>query len=69
MSVSSRCHICDHGDVEHTCDRCGNLVCDTHFEKVYGVCVECVADVGDGGTPEYIPDSENVPDDVDTYRF
>lgn len=66
MSVSSPCEICHRADVSHTCDRCGQLVCQEHFEEDLGLCVECVADVGDD--PGRIP-SDDAPDGVDTYRF
>jgi len=68
MSVSSPCEICQTADVRHTCDRCGQLVCDRHFDDDTGLCVECVADVGRGGR-EPVPDSGDMPDGVDTYRF
>jgi len=68
MSVSSPCEICNRADVDHVCDRCGQLVCSHHFEEDYGLCVECAADVEDGGH-EHVPSDEDMPDGVDTYRF
>lgn len=65
MSVSSPCEICGVGDVQHTCDRCGQLVCDDHFEESIGFCVECAAQVGGG---DHIPEGEDLPDGVDVYR-
>lgn len=59
MSVSGLCEICGQPDVEHACDRCGQLVCERHYNAEMGVCVECVSEIG-GGTER---------DDVDTYRF
>lgn len=44
MSVAGLCEICQTGTVEHTCDRCGNLVCDQHLDRTTGRCTECVAD-------------------------
>lgn len=67
MSVSSPCEICNRADVDAVCDRCGQLVCHRHFEDDTGLCIECAAEVDDDGT--YIPDSDNMPDGVDTYRF
>lgn len=62
MSVASPCDICATGTVEHTCDRCGNLVCERHFDETSGFCVECTADMsGDV--------SEQRPDPGDTYQF
>lgn len=66
MSVSSPCEICGRADVRHTCDRCGQLVCNQHFDDEVGFCIECAADVG--ADPERIPDDEDMPDGVDTYR-
>lgn len=67
VSVSSPCEICNVADVSHTCDRCGRLVCDEHFDDDLGLCVECAADVG--ADPERTPDEDDLPDGVDTYRF
>jgi hypothetical protein len=67
MSVSSPCEICHTADVNHTCNRCAQLVCSEHYDEDSGLCVECVAEVGGGG--EHIPDQDDMPDDVDTYEF
>jgi len=67
MSVSSPCELCGSGSVEYTCDRCGRLVCDDHFDDDTGFCVECSAEAGPG--PANIPGREDMPDGVDTYRF
>jgi hypothetical protein len=70
MSVSSNCEICVSGEVEHTCSRCAQLVCDEHFDTETGLCVECVSDVSSGRDDQPSqPDSEDMPDGVDTYRF
>lgn len=69
MSVSSPCEICGVGDVDHTCDRCAKLVCSDHFDENLGLCTDCAADVGGDEVPENIPDSDDMPDGVDTYRF
>lgn len=67
MSVSSPCEICGKADVQHACDRCGQLVCEKHFEKGLGLCLECSAEVG-GDAREDQPSSEDLPDGVDYYR-
>ena len=67
MSVSSPCEICTVRDVQHTCDRCGQLVCGKHFDEQLGYCVECAGELGD--SPNHIPDQDDMPDDVDTYQF
>ena len=68
MSVSSPCEICAAGEVEYTCDRCGRLVCDRHYDEDVGMCVECADDVS-GGRPEHIPNGDDMPDGTDTYQF
>jgi len=65
MSVTGLCEICTTGTVEHTCDRCGRLVCTEHFDETTGWCVECVAD---GKHPRPGPEP-NRPDETDTYQF
>ncbi|PSP82360.1 hypothetical protein BRC83_09565 [Halobacteriales archaeon QS_1_68_17] len=67
MSVSSPCEICAMRSVRHTCTRCGQLVCDRHFDEETGLCVECASDVGRPG--DRSPDPGRNPDGVDTYRF
>jgi len=66
MSVTGLCELCQRPDVEESCDRCGRLVCDRHFDDSAGVCVDCSDDIG--GSGERI-DPENLPDGVDTYQF
>jgi hypothetical protein len=67
MSVSGSCEICMVEEVEHTCGRCAQLVCDDHFDVETGLCVECLAEVSDSDDPQQVP--EDMPDGVDTYRF
>ena len=67
MSVTSACEICHTGAVEHTCSRCGQLVCDRHFDSQLGLCVECAVEVGRPSEEDRVP--EDMPDGVDTYRF
>lgn len=70
MSVSSNCEICLSGEVEHTCSRCAQLVCDDHYDSETGLCTECVSEVSSGqGDRKRQPPSEDMPDGVDTYRF
>lgn len=67
MSVESLCEICLTESVEHTCNRCGNLVCDRHFDESVGFCTECSADLGIDRSDQ-TDDSTDSPDGVDTYR-
>lgn len=69
MSVSGLCEICQRPDVDHTCDRCGNLVCDRHFDDRREICSECVARVEGGDPVDPTGTGDDTPDGVDTYRF
>lgn len=68
MSVAGLCEVCGVPGVEHTCERCGKLVCDRHFDDEVGLCVACASELGrpDRGRRDRSPDR---PDGVDTYRF
>lgn len=67
MSVSSPCEICLLAEVEYTCSRCGQLVCEDHYDKTLGLCVECAGKVGDS-PDDRIPSEDDLPDGVDIYR-
>lgn len=67
MSVSGGCEICQTGDVEGTCDRCGQLVCERHFDPEFGLCTECVVEVGGGETGR--SRQGEYPDGVEEFRF
>ncbi|WP_423999468.1 hypothetical protein ACOZ4I_11030 [Haloarcula salina] len=66
MSVAGLCELCGRPEVDHGCDRCGQLVCDEHWSEDTGLCVECAADAG---RPDDRRVPEDAPDGVDTYRF
>lgn len=66
MSVSGLCEVCTKREVNHSCPRCGKLVCDKHFEEDTGWCVDCTAEIGRGGGDS---EREDMPDGVDTYEF
>jgi len=65
MSSSGLCSICGRAGAQHTCDRCGALVCERHYEASVGLCIECAGEVGGGGQPS----GDDRPDDADTYRY
>jgi hypothetical protein len=67
MSVTGLCEVCQQPDVDHTCDRCGRLVCDRHFDDGVGLCVECAAEVQPGHVEE--EGEQDYPDGVDEYQF
>jgi hypothetical protein len=68
MSISGMCELCSTAEVEHTCGRCAKLVCDRHYDEDTGYCTECAAEFGRNDR-EHVPDSDDMPDGVDTYRF
>lgn len=41
MSVSGLCTICEAAQARHSCDACGALVCDDHYDRESGRCVNC----------------------------
>lgn len=49
MSVEGVCQICEAAPASHQCDRCGTLICATHFEENRGFCVECAGSMGGPG--------------------
>ncbi|WP_181684940.1 zinc finger HIT domain-containing protein [Halorhabdus salina] len=63
MSVAGLCTVCGNQGAEYTCDRCGSLVCDRHYEPSVGFCVECAGEVSGGRN------QDTQPDGTDTYQF
>ena len=49
MSVTGLCQICESAQANHSCPRCGRVVCDTHYDRATGLCTE---DAATGGTLE-----------------
>jgi hypothetical protein len=62
MSVTGLCVICDRPAVEHSCDRCGQLVCNRHWDNQRRICTECSGETGRGPI-------DPLPDGVDTAQF
>jgi hypothetical protein len=52
MSVADVCQVCEAAPARHTCDQCGSLVCDDHYERSHGLCVQCAARAGSQGVPD-----------------
>lgn len=49
MSVTGVCSVCGTAEANRACDRCGNVVCEDHYDR-RGVCTECAAELS-GETP------------------
>jgi hypothetical protein len=47
MSAETLCQICEAAPASHQCRRCGALVCDDHYDREIGLCVDCAAQVRD----------------------
>ncbi|MFC7046593.1 hypothetical protein ACFQH6_15330 [Halobacteriaceae archaeon GCM10025711] len=45
MSVSGLCQICENAPARHSCERCGAVVCDAHFDTAAGYCLDCATEV------------------------
>lgn len=63
MSVSGPCTLCTTNDVVDSCDRCGALVCDDHYDSRTGWCTECANELNTR------QDAGEQPEPEDTYRF
>lgn len=48
MSFTGVCYICESAEGQHTCDRCGSLVCDVHYAEDLSVCTQCATAVRRG---------------------
>lgn len=42
MSVSGLCQICEVREARFTCDNCGAVVCEEHYDRENGFCADCV---------------------------
>jgi hypothetical protein len=47
MSVSGLCSVCETRAARYSCDNCGALVCQAHYQESRGVCTDCAS--VDGG--------------------
>jgi hypothetical protein len=66
MSTAGLCQICESDEARHSCDRCGQLVCDRHYEPSRGFCATCARTADPGGPAGPDPDR---PEGDDTYQF
>ncbi|MFO7834792.1 MAG: hypothetical protein R6V31_12295 [Halohasta sp.] len=43
MAIVGSCHICGAAGGRHTCEQCGGLVCERHYDRSTGLCRDCLA--------------------------
>ncbi len=48
MSVTGLCQICSDEQAQFSCDRCGSVVCQAHYDPSTGFCTECANEVRGG---------------------
>ncbi|MES3516701.1 MAG: hypothetical protein PPP58_03445 [Natronomonas sp.] len=65
MSVAELCELCQTGTIEDGCDRCGRLVCETHYDESTGLCTDCAAEMPERDREE----TREYPDGVEEFRF
>ncbi|MGM0397588.1 MAG: hypothetical protein ACQEQY_01210 [Halobacteriota archaeon] len=58
MSVEGLCQICEHEPAKHACDRCGALVCETHYDRAVGRCLECARETN--RPPDHLDSGDDV---------
>ena len=46
MSFSGVCHVCEAAEGRNTCEQCGALACDEHYDPELGACSQCAASLG-----------------------
>jgi CRISPR/Cas system-associated protein Cas10 (large subunit of type III CRISPR-Cas system) len=61
MSVGSLCQVCESASATHSCEQCGRLVCDRHYEQTEGICTVCSSgtQVGDDVDPVTGPGADD----------
>lgn len=72
MSVSGLCQICESNAAEESCERCGALVCERHYDGEHAMCVSCVAETTRGDRADRDRNRGRQFDDQDVpgeYRF
>lgn len=48
MSTSGLCQVCESAIAEYSCELCGAVVCEDHYDRSAGACLRCVSSI-DGG--------------------
>lgn len=70
MSVSELCQICEAREARFTCDNCGAVVCEDHYDDDVGFCLNCARTARGGGdvaegADDVVEGSEDVADGAD----
>jgi hypothetical protein len=61
MSVSGLCSVCETREARYSCENCGALVCQAHYQESRGVCADCAC----GGGGRRVTDAgSDSPDDL-----
>jgi ribosomal protein L37AE/L43A len=65
MSFQGVCQVCEAAPADHSCEQCGALVCEKHFDEGIGVCVQCASRVRGG---DDVRGGDVARDDYDVLR-
>ena len=57
MSVAGLCGVCERGEANYVCERCGTPVCEEHYDRQLSLCSKCATEVRAGRGD--IPDGED----------
>ncbi|MFB6120300.1 MAG: hypothetical protein ABEJ68_04195 [Halobacteriaceae archaeon] len=55
MSITGLCQICESAEAVHQCNRCGALVCQSHWDPEAGLCVDCARETSPSGDGPGVP--------------
>ncbi|MFB6193692.1 MAG: hypothetical protein ABEI75_01385 [Halobaculum sp.] len=47
MSLTGLCQLCESATAEFRCELCGAPVCDDHYDRAVGACLQCARGTGD----------------------
>lgn len=48
MSFTGVCQVCEAAEASQTCEQCGAHICETHYNRERGLCVQCAQRSGTG---------------------
>ncbi len=67
--MTGLCDLCAEGHAEFSCDRCGRLVCDEHYDPETGFCERCAGETRKPRSRVEREEEEGFTDGVDTHRL